>query len=223
MCDLPTTPELCYFEANLVGVSDVKKRSLLSWLGIFVAGFICGVVFSAWKLDRHGAPVSSPAPATSEQNTASGVRSRIAGIEKMLAVNPNNVEALVQLGNDYFDTGNYEKAVETYQRALRIGPRNADVITDMGISYRKLGKSKEAVDAFRKALEVDPNHAMALFDLGLTLRDDLKDYAGALKAWETFLQKAGDSRYAVMVRPWVKQLREKIGSPSAPGASAPGK
>jgi cytochrome c-type biogenesis protein CcmH/NrfG len=200
-------------------VSDVKSRSLLSWLGIFVAGFICGVVFSAWKLDRHSAPISSTAPAISEEDTTTGVRSRIAGLEKMLAVNPNNVDALVQLGNDYFDTGNYEKAVETYQRSLRIDQRNADVITDMGISYRKLGKSKEAVDAFRKALEVDPNHAMALFNLGLVLRDDLKDYAGALKAWEAFLQKAGDSRYAVMVRPWVKQLKEKLGSGSAPGAS----
>ena len=34
---------------------------------------------------------------------------------------------------------------------------------------------------------------MALFNLGIVLRDDLKDYPGALKAWETFLQKAGDS------------------------------
>ena len=194
----------------------MKRRWLLSWLGIFVAGFVCGVVFSAWKLDRHGAPVSSPAPVIREQSTASDVRSRIAGLEKMLAANPNNVEALVQLGNDYFDEGNYEKAVETYQRSLQIDPRNVDVITDMGVSYRKLGKSREAVDAFRKALEVDPNHAMALFNLGIVLRDDLKDYEGALKAWETFLQKAGDSRYAVMVRPWLKQLKEKIGSSSAP-------
>ena len=139
----------------------------------------------------------------------------------MLAVNPNNVEALVHLGNDYFDAGNYEKAVETYQRYIRIDPRNADVIADMGVSYRKLGKSKEAVDAFRKALEVDPDHAMALFNLGIVLRDDLKDYAGALKAWDAFLQKAADSRYAVMVRPWVQQLRQKLGTapPAQSGAS----
>lgn len=199
----------------------MKKRSLLSWLGIFVVGFICGVVFSAWKLDRYGPSLSSPAPVIREQNTASDVRSRIAGLEKMLAVNPNNVEALVQLGNDYFDAGNYEKAVETYQRSLQIDSRNADVITDMGVGYRKLGKSKEAVDGFRRALEVDPDHAMALFNLGIVLRDDLKDYEGALKAWETFLQKAGDSRYAVMVRPWVQQLRQKLGSTPAQ-SGAPG-
>jgi hypothetical protein len=27
-----------------------------------------------------------------------------------------------------------------------------------------------------------------------------------------FLEKAGDSPHAVMVRPWLKQLREKIGT-----------
>ena len=209
---LPTNSELCYFGANRIGVAGVKNRSFVSWLGIFVAGFVCGVVFSAWKLDKHGAPESVSAPGMREKSTTSDVRSRIAGLEKMLAVNPNNAEALVQLGNDYFDMGNYEKAVEIYQRSLAVDPRNPDVIADMGVAYRKMGKSKEAADAFRKALEVDPDHALALFNLGIVLRDDLKDYPAALKAWETFLQKAGDSPHAVMVRPWVKQLREKTES-----------
>jgi len=209
---LPTNSELCYFGANRIGVAGVKKRSFVSWLGIFVAGFVCGVVFSAWKLDKYGSPASVSPSGMREQSTESDVRSRIAGLEKMLAVNPNNAEALVQLGNDYFDMGNYEKAVEIYQRSLAVDPRNPDVITDMGVAYRKMGKSKEAADAFRKALEVDPDHALALFNLGIVLRDDLKDYPAALKAWEAFLQKAGDSPHAVMVRPWVKQLREKTGS-----------
>ncbi len=217
---LPTNSELCYFGANRIGVAEVKKRSFVSWLGIFVAGFVCGVVFSAWKLDKHGSPESVSAPGMREKSTASDVQSRIVGLEKMLAVNPNNAEALVQLGNDYFDMGNYEKAVEIYQRSLAVDPRNADVITDMGVAYRKMGKSKEAADAFRKTLEVDPDHALALFNLGIVLRDDLKDYPAALEAWEAFLQKAGDSPHAVMVRPWVKQLREKAGSvPTQPGTA----
>ena len=190
----------------------MKKKSLLSWAGIFVVGFICGVVFSAWKLDKYGSTASTPAPGMREQSAASDVRSRIAGLEKMLAANPNNAEALVQLGNDYFDIGNYERAIESYQRSLEVDPRNPDVITDMGVAFRKLGRSKEAADAFRKALEVDPDHALALFNLGIVLRDDLKDHTGALKAWEAFLQKAGNSPHAVMVRPWVKQLQETAGS-----------
>ncbi len=135
----------------------------------------------------------------------------------MVAANPQNVQAVTQLGNEYFDAGNHEKAVEVYQRALQIEPRNPDVLTDMGVSYRKLGKISDAVGAFRKAAEIEPDHPIALFNLGLVLRDDLKDYSEALKAWEAFLRKSGDSPHAVMVRPWVKQLQEKLGFDSSSG------
>ena len=145
------------------------------------------------------------------------MKARIDDLKKRLAVKPNDVGALVQLGNNYFDAGDHAKAVEAYEKVLQIDPRNADVMTDMGISYRKLGKPEESVRAFRRALDVDPEHSMALFNLGIVPRDDLKDNVEALKTWEIFLKKAGDSPHAVMIRPWVKQLREKLGTRSGAG------
>ncbi len=187
-----------------------ESQSLVSWIAVFVAGFAAGVVFSAWKLQDLTGTTPAP-PATTPQTTRKDdIQNRIAGVEKMLAVNPNNPEALVQLGNDYYDARNFEKAVEAYQKALQIDARNANVLSDLGASYRKMGKSQDAVNAFRKALEIDPTHAASLFNLGLVLRDDLKDYPAALKVWEQFLQKAGDSPHAVMVRPWVQDLRRKV-------------
>ena len=178
---------------------------------VFVAGFLCGIVFSAWKLDMGESPAESPAQSRTDHRK-DDIRTRIAGLEKMLAASPDNVQVLIQLGNDYSDAGNHTKAVETYQRALQIDPRNADVLTDMGVSYRKLGKPEDAVASFQRALEIDPNHAISLFNLGIVYRDDLKKPAEALQAWEAFLQKAGDAPHAVMVRPWVKQLKEKLES-----------
>lgn len=194
-----------------------SSRSLGTWIAIFVAGFLTGVVFSAWQLDR-ATPPPLTTPMAREQSTPSAdSRSRAAGLEKMLAADPNNVEATVQLGNDYFDAGQYQKAVEMYQKAVKLDPHNADVITDMGTAYRKLHQTNECVAAFRQALEVNPNHALALFNLGLVLRDDAKDDAAALKVWERFLQKAGESPHAVMVKPWVAQLQKKLGvSPTTP-------
>lgn len=186
------------------------SRTLFSWLALFGAGFVAGVVFSAWKLDIATSPgPRQPVEMAESNNPQPDLKTRIAGLEKMLAARPNDAEVMIQLGNDYFDLGKHEKAVEYYQKSLQIDPRNPDVITDMGISLRKLGESQESADAFRKALEIDPNHPMALFNLGIVLRDDLKDTDGALKAWEAFLAKAGDSPHAVMVRPWVNQLKGK--------------
>ncbi|MBI4963747.1 MAG: tetratricopeptide repeat protein [Desulfomonile tiedjei] len=192
-----------------------KPRSLIPFVAIFVAGFLAGVVFSAWKLESFGdrtvSPVSDRGP---QQSGQSDLQARIEAIERMLAVNPKQVDALIQLGNDYFDLGNHDKAIVAYQKALLINPMNADVLTDLGISYRRSGKAQHAAKAFRKAHEVDPNHTVSLFNLGIVLRDDLKDPAEALKAWEEFLKQAPDSPHAVMVRPWVKQLQEKLGQAS---------
>jgi cytochrome c-type biogenesis protein CcmH/NrfG len=195
-----------------------RPRSLLLLIPVFVLGFLAGVLFSAWKLDTLS-PGRAPRMEAPEHNPQAELQTRIAGLEKMLAVKPNDVGALVQLGNDNFDLGNHQKAVEYYQKALEIDPRNADVMTDMGISYRKLGKPDESVKAFRKAVETDSSHAMALFNMGIVLRDDLKDDEGAIKAWEAFLNVAGDSPHAVMVRPWIKKLKDKVSAPSAPQGS----
>jgi cytochrome c-type biogenesis protein CcmH/NrfG len=181
-------------------------------VAVFAAGFLAGVVFSAWKLDSSVKPLPATPAKTPQADKRTELQKRIAGIEKMLAKNPDNSAALVQLGNDYFDVGNFKKAIAAYNKALKLDPGNADVMTDMGIAFRRNGEPKEALASFRKALEANPNHTTALFNLGIVLRDDAKDYKGALEAWETFLEKAKDSPFAVMVRPWVKQLREKTSS-----------
>jgi tetratricopeptide (TPR) repeat protein len=187
----------------------VKRNFSLGWvLLIFVSGFASGVLFSAWKMEG---PAPAPKMVEQQDNSRNELASRIAGLEKMNAAKPNDPEVLTQLGNDYFDLGDHKKAVEYYSKALAIKPDNPDVITDLGISYRKLGNPQEAVKQFKRALELKPDHEQALFNLGLTLRDDLKDNAGALEAWEQYLKVSGDAPFAVMVKPWVKQLKDKAG------------
>ena len=114
------------------------------------------------------------------------------------------------MANDYFDLGNYDKAVELYQKAITLDPNNTDAITDMGVAYRRLKKPEEAVAAFRRTLSVKPDHALALFNMGIVLKDDLKKPDEAVAAWEKFLEVAGDSPHAVMVKPWVQQLKDSL-------------
>jgi tetratricopeptide (TPR) repeat protein len=189
-----------------------KQSKLLSVLGIFALGFVAGVLFSAWKLGAVTSPASGPPEAgerMSEQNPNVEIMTRIASLEKKLMAKPDSAEVLAQLGNDYFDLGNHQKAIDNYKKALEIEPNNPDVLTDMAISYRKIGNPQESVNCFRKALAVKPNHQLALFNIGIVLRDDLKDDSGALEAWEKFLELGPDLPHAVMIKPWVKQLKDK--------------
>ena len=186
--------------------------TFVTWIAIFVAGFLSGVGFSAWKLDTSSESVSkAQTNVQAAPDQISEIRNRIAGLEKMVIAQPNNVDAVVQLANDYFDVGDYEKAVEIYQKAITLDPNNTDAITDMGVAYRRLKRPDDSVAAFRKALSARPDHALALFNMGIVLKDDLKKPDEALVAWEKFLEVAQDSPHSVMVKPWVQQLKDSLG------------
>jgi cytochrome c-type biogenesis protein CcmH/NrfG len=188
-----------------------QPRRIIPWLAVFAVGFFLGIVYSAWRLDKATTP-GPPGHSMGQQEGPSkeDIASRIQAVTRMLEKNPNNIQALIQLGNDYSSTDNHEKAIEAYQKAIKLDPSNADLSTELGMAYRKLAKPELAVEAFRKAIEVDPDNSKALFYLGRVLMVDLKDGKGALEAWETFLKKSPDHPHAVMIKPWVEQLRQEV-------------
>jgi cytochrome c-type biogenesis protein CcmH/NrfG len=186
-------------------------------VAVFVAGFIAGIVFSAWKLQHVGRPEETKQSATASP----AFHERIKELRSMIAASPDNVSALIQLGNLYFDTNEYDQAVELYEKALQLSPEKADVQADLGIAYRRLGAPEKSAQSFEKALEIDEDHAMALFNLGIVLRDDLNKPQKALQTWRKWLAKHGDTPHAVMVRPWVQSLENELRKQSSPQDSQP--
>lgn len=106
----------------------------------------------------------------------------------LLRNDPDNLRALIKLGNIYFDIGRNEDAVTTYRRALALDPGNADVRTDMGICLRRLNKTEEAIEAFEKSIDSNPHHYQSRYNLGLVLLHEKNDLQGALEAWEGLLK-----------------------------------
>jgi len=117
-----------------------------------------------------------------------GRLSMIAALEKEAQENPTNEKTWIELGNSYFDTNQYEKAIQAYRKALEINPNNADVWTDLGVMYRRNGNPQEAINSFDKAIEVDPKHEVSRMNKGIVLLHDLNDLEGAIKAWEELLE-----------------------------------
>ena len=165
----------------------VRKETF--WLVTLLAlavGFFGGVMFGVFKTDTAEIP-GRPAPAPT-QPADSGKASMIAALEKETRSNPGNLEAWVELGNSYFDSSQFEKAIGAYTKALEINPDNANVWTDMGVMYRRNGNPQEAINAFDKAIEADPKHEVSRMNKGIVLLHDLKDADGAIKAWEGLLE-----------------------------------
>jgi tetratricopeptide (TPR) repeat protein len=118
--------------------------------------------------------------------------SEIESYREILKKDPNNLQALVNLGNRYYDSGQDRPAVDSYRRALAIDPGNTDVRVDMAVSLRRLGDPDGAVEELKKAISVSPRHAQARYNLGVILLHDKKDVQGGVKAWEGLLENIPD-------------------------------
>jgi cytochrome c-type biogenesis protein CcmH/NrfG len=132
-----------------------------------------------------------------------------------VALNPQDVNAWITLGNLYFDTGQPAKSVEAYSRSLELRPGNPNVLTDMGVMHRSLGEFQQALDAFAKAVAVDPRHETARMNTGIVLLYDLGDREGAITAWQD-LVRINPQAVNANGTPIAEVLREMTGK--TPGA-----
>ena len=186
---------------------------LISFIAL-IAGFLGGIIFSAFKMDNSIPPtsvmVSSEAPATQQAFTPEQAE-EITNLENAALESPENANAWIALGNACFDYNQPGKAIQAYETALKLQPENADVWTDAGIMYRSIGDSEKAVAFFEKAQEVSPGHEMSLLNTGVVRLHDLNDQAGALVAWEKLLQinPAATTAGGMPIRDFVKALKNQ--------------
>ena len=171
----------------------VKKEIMfIAVLIALIIGFLGGVFYSAFQSGPTGSvqTVSSPPPPPQQQQQglSSDQARNILALEQEVAVNPTNVDAWTQLGNIYFDSGNFSKAIRAYEKSLELNPNNPNVMTDLGVMYRRSGQPEKAVEAFDRAMALAPNHEQSRFNKGIVLRYDMNDREGAVKAWEELLK-----------------------------------
>ncbi len=163
-----------------------------------------------------GGPAPAPAPLPGPQPPGPGnsleMERRIAVSQQIVARDPKNVQAWVQLGNDYFDLHRAQESVDAYQKALALDPNNPDVLTDQGVMYRELKQFDKAIANFKKANQLKPDHIQSLFNLGVVYENDLHDSAKALQAWEKVVQVAPASPQAADARRLIADVKARSGS-----------
>ncbi len=155
-----------------------------------------------------GMPPGGGAPAP---QPGDNFQARITAMQSVVARDPKNVEAWVQLGNDYFDTRQPQKAIDAYQRALELKPANPNVLTDQGVMYRELGQFDRAIANFQKANQIDARHVQSLFNMGVVYLNDLKQPKKAVEAWNKVIQSAPQSDQAAQARQAIEDAKKAGG------------
>ena len=164
--------------------ATVSKQTLyLSVLIVFIAGFICGVVFTVMKSDT-AMVAQSPSP---QQNQSQQEAQAILNLEAEVTANPDNYNAWTQLGHLYFDSNQVTKAVGAYEKSLELHSGNANIWTDLGVMYRRSGAPEKAIEAFEKAMSMDSSHAPSRFNRGIVLHFDLGRTDEAIESWQSVL------------------------------------
>jgi tetratricopeptide (TPR) repeat protein len=89
--------------------------------------------------------------------------------EKALEIDPNLVQAHINLIELYGRLGQFEKAEEHYRASIRIDPGSAESYYNYGVLLLSAEKYSQAEEAFRKTIEINPFHAGAHNNLGYLL------------------------------------------------------
>lgn len=136
-----------------------------------LAGFIGGY-FAA------GAARPTP-PVEADTAAAPADTDRVEELSRSLERDPENPQLLTALGNAYYDREDWDRAVNSYEKARREGPGDPNLLSDLGAAYRNRGQLRQAISFFERAREKDPQHWQSLLNLVLVHAFDRRDPAAA--------------------------------------------
>jgi tetratricopeptide (TPR) repeat protein len=103
------------------------------------------------------------------------------------AVNAQTAGVLSVEGDELFDEGKYEEALEKYDQALALEPNLAMAWVGKGMAHNALEDYSEALDAFEMAISINPGYAKAWYGKGVALYG-LGRYEESIEAFDKALE-----------------------------------
>lgn len=142
----------------------------------------------------------------------SGFPTAIAAYKRALEIDAHHVPSLINLGNVYYEMGEFEQAREVYTRATLADADNPRTHFNLGNACDETGDLLGAMRAYRRAIVLWPGYADAHFNLAL-VAEKLGSWGMALQHWQRFLDLEPGSEWAAVARSHLEDARKK-GAPS---------
>ncbi|MFZ3135938.1 MAG: tetratricopeptide repeat protein [Thermodesulfovibrionales bacterium] len=93
-------------------------------------------------------------------------------LEKILRVQPNNVNALHFSGLVCYQRKEYFSALIYIKKALQLAPNYADAYNNLGSVHQEIGQLNEALTNYQKALQINPDFLEACINLGSIYKEN---------------------------------------------------
>lgn len=126
------------------------------------------------------------------------VMQQLATLKETIAKDPDNFDALVQLGGMYMDATKFPQAAEYLERAVAIRD-DASTRMDLGVCYKQTGQLDRALDEFQRAGKMAPGQWQPLFNEAIVLVDLHRIDEAKVLAAKLQQMKPGDPEVAKLV------------------------
>jgi tetratricopeptide (TPR) repeat protein len=196
----------------LVGFTAIAATGCLGSSTAVSTGVLSPISGSPAKSDELGQDQALQASLVYARSLdkAGNARGALEQYEKVLHINPNNLEASRRLAALYDDAGDFTKAEAEYRKVAKVRPRDSELFNDWGYSYFLRNNWSEAEAKLRLAIKLDPNNKRARCNLGLVLgQGQHKRYAEALQCFRDAGLEEADARCDLAFLYWTNgQLDE---------------
>jgi len=175
-----------------------------------VLGVALGYLFRGSASSMSQASASAHSTSVPSENVqAQAILQESAGpLLEAINRNPSDYDALVKLGDLYYDGQQFQNAIQYYGRALAIHPENPDVRTDMGTAYWYTGNADRALVELEASLKYRPGHPQTLLNLGWIKWQGKADPKGAVEAWQKLLKTNPDYSQKEQVEQYIAKAKE---------------
>lgn len=107
-------------------------------------------------------------------------------LQKILAADPNNYEALFYQALSLYENGKVDQSLSIWRIIKKMGPKQKNVNLNLGCAYHRLGRLDLAIRSYKQELVLYPLCGEALYSLG-TLYYHRRQFALAIPYLETCL------------------------------------
>jgi arylsulfatase A-like enzyme/Tfp pilus assembly protein PilF len=145
---------------------EVRSRlAALGYVGSFVASAADARTDRADPKDKIGLfNMLSTARETAAEKD--GFARGLALYNKVVAEDPNVIDAWFSMGNLFFREHRYQDAVDRYKKALALKADYDLAVMNMASAYRKLGDDDAALAGFERYLTIDPRDPYVRYEMG---------------------------------------------------------
>jgi cytochrome c-type biogenesis protein CcmH/NrfG len=198
-------------------------------MGKFIIGLGIGVVALVLIITLRGNGGAPAAALPSTEQTPVFDQARADQLQAALQQDPNNKDALFELGELNFDAQRNEEAISIFTRLVGLDPSNKHAMTDIGTANFNLGNPAEAKTWWQKVLTLDPNDVQAHYNMGFLYANvEPRDLQAAVNEWETVIRLDPTSDLARTAKVHVDGMKAQLQSappasatPGAPATAAP--